>query len=190
MLIPIVDQGLERLLRADLALGEDVGDVSFDAPTGTWSAQLSRITVSAFLFGVSRSSQPARPSADRTTSDGRRERRPPSPVVELDYVLSVYAGSTRDEHQLLSDVLSVLVRHPVLPPEHLPHPLDSPVQLGLAHLDVSRMRDIWSSIGGSLRPAIELTVTAALDGLPWVPLPPLVERIEPQFVPVPHAATD
>lgn len=185
VLIPIVDVGIERLLRADLPLGDDVGDISFDAPTGSWSAQLSRITVNLFLFAVSRSSQPARPTPNRVLDDGRRERRPPLPLVEMSYLTSVYAGSTRDEHQLLSDVFTCFVTNTVLPAEHLPQPLESAVQLQLAPNDQGRVKDVWAGVGGTLRPSFELVVTAALDNLPWATLPPLVERITPVVSPLP-----
>src|SRR2546430_3856843 len=87
VLIPVVEQGVEALLRAALPLRKELGDVSFDAPTGSWSAQLSRITVDLFLFGLSRSSQPARPTPGRTGQDGRAERRRPLPMVELNYLV-------------------------------------------------------------------------------------------------------
>ncbi|MCU1688834.1 MAG: hypothetical protein JWN20_762, partial [Jatrophihabitantaceae bacterium] len=59
MLIPIVEDGLEAMLRSALPLPADVGDISFDPPASTWSAQLSRITVNLFLFEVARISQPS-----------------------------------------------------------------------------------------------------------------------------------
>ena len=62
MFISHVDSGLEKLLRTRLPLPEEMGDVSFDAPSGTWSAQLSRITVNLFLYDIQRSSQPSAPS--------------------------------------------------------------------------------------------------------------------------------
>ena len=55
MIIPMIDAGLEALLRNGLPLPETLGDVSFESPSGTWSAQLNRITVNLFLFGVGRS---------------------------------------------------------------------------------------------------------------------------------------
>ena len=60
MFISVLETGLERLLRSELPLPDDVGDVTFDAPTSNWSAQLSRVTVNLFLYDISRSSQPAR----------------------------------------------------------------------------------------------------------------------------------
>ena len=71
MIIPTVDTGLEALLRKGLPLPETVGDISFESPSGTWSAQLSRITVNLFLFGVGRSAAAAaavrRPHGERPT---------------------------------------------------------------------------------------------------------------------------
>ena len=55
MIIPTIDTGLESLLREGLPLPKSLGDISFESPSGTWSAQLSRITVNLFLFGVGRS---------------------------------------------------------------------------------------------------------------------------------------
>lgn len=186
MLIPVVEQGVEALLRAALPMRKELGDVSFDAPTGSWSAQLSRITVNLFLFGLSRSSQPARPTPGRTGQDGRAERRRPLPMVELNYLISTYAGTTRDEHQLLSDVFTCFVLNPVLPAEFLPRPLDSTVQMTLVPAEQGRGKDVWSGLSAALRPSFEVTVTAALEGLPWEAVPPRVERIEALAAPIPN----
>ena len=54
MLIPVVEDGLEHLLRATLPLSTEQGDISFDPPSSTWSAQVNRLTVNLFLYGVAR----------------------------------------------------------------------------------------------------------------------------------------
>ena len=84
MLIPLIEQGLEKLVRTTLPLPEQVGGVSFDPPSRTWAAQLSQITVSMFLFGIGRSAQPSRPVPDRTGPDGqlRPERRKAACAIE------------------------------------------------------------------------------------------------------------
>ena len=58
MLIPAVEDGIEKLLRATLPLPAEQGDISFEAPSSTWSASVNRLTVNAYLFGIARSSQP------------------------------------------------------------------------------------------------------------------------------------
>ena len=112
MIIPTIDTGLEALLRSGLPLPETVGDISFESPSGTWSAQLNRITVNLFLFGVGRSTQPPRPADRPRPSNGRVQRRNPIPMLELHYLVSAWAGVVRDEHQLLGDALACVMRPP------------------------------------------------------------------------------
>jgi hypothetical protein len=179
VLIPLIDQGLERLLRSELPLAESVGDVSFDAPSGSWAAQLSRITINAYLFAIGRSTVSVRPAMDRIRpGDDRIERRRPLPMVELSYLVSVYAGSTRDEHQLLGDVMTILETHASLAPPLLSESVESTVSLQLALPDQPRVKDVWNGVSAPLRPSLELTVTTALDGLPFEEMAPRARRIE------------
>lgn len=177
MLIAVVDDGLEELLRAALPLPVDQGDVSFEAPSSTWSAQVSRLTVNLFLFSVSRSTQPPRPPVVRPRADGSLERRFALPMVELSYLVSAWAGSPRDEHSLLGDVLTRLSAHQVLPPEHLPRTLSSPIQLTLATDDPTRQRELWSGLGGAPKASFTLVTTLAVDAYDWEPTPPRVTEI-------------
>jgi hypothetical protein len=177
VLIPTVEQGLEVLLRATVPLPDEVGDVSFDPPSGGWSASLSRVTVNLFLYEVGRSAQAPRPAAERAAANGRSERRPPLPMLDLCYLVSAWAGSARDEHLLLGDVLSSLLIHQVLPPEHLPTPLASNVQLAVGHESAGRARDVWGGIEAPLRASFTLLATVALDTLAWEELAPRVERV-------------
>lgn len=187
VLIPAVEEGIESFLRATLPLSRELGDVSFEAPSGTWAAQVNRITVNLFLYSVSRSPQPPRPMASRTGADGRLEQRAPLPMVQLSYLVSAWAGSTRDEHQLLGDVLTRLIAAQVLPPEHLGTPLSSNVQLTLAVDELNRPRDLWGGLGGSLRASFTLHATVASDAYPWQTAAPGVSAIEGMAAPVPAA---
>jgi hypothetical protein len=184
MVITAIDSGLEQLLRVSLPLPADLGDVSFDAPDRSWGAQLSRVTVNLFLFDVNRSAQPPRPLEQRTRADGQIERRPPQSLVQLTYLVTAWAGNTRDEHQLLGDVLGCLLRHQVLPPEHLSEPIVGSVQLALASSDGRNPGELWSSLDARLKPAFRLDVTAAVE-VPWGPTAAPVERIEGLVAPYP-----
>ena len=107
MFIRNVDESLERFIRERLALSDDLGDVTFEAPTSNWSAQLSRITVNLFLYDVGLSNQPSRTALRRVAEDGAAQQRAPQPMVRLGYLVSAWAGSPRDEHQLLGDLVSL-----------------------------------------------------------------------------------
>jgi hypothetical protein len=183
MIIPTIDTGLESLLRERLPLPATLGDISFESPSGTWSAQLSRITVNLFLFGVGRSTQQPRPATDRVV-DGRKQRRNPIPMLELHYLVSAWAGVVRDEHQLLGDALGCLIDSQVLPAEHLPMDMTAAVQLAIAPYDNTRAKDVWATVGGAIKPSFELIATTAGDALPFVELPPLVERVAAMVAPV------
>lgn len=171
-----VDAGLERMVRERLPLPEDIGDVTFDAPTSTWSAQLSRITVSLFLYDVRRSTQPSRSAVSRVDADGRGLRRRPQPMVELAYLVSAWAGSPRDEHQLLGDLVSMVSGTDVVPPEVFPTELSTSVTLATGD-DRNLGRELWSGIGGGLKASVSLIATVGADAFDWQEQAPPVERI-------------
>lgn len=176
MIIPAIDAGLEALVRDALPLPATVGDVSFDPPSGTWSAQLSRITVNMFLFGVGRSPQPPRPAVERVV-DGVRQRRPQLPMIEMHYLVSAWAGTVRDEHQLMGEILGLFIQSQILMPQYLSENPVSPIQLTIAPHDNNRAKDVWSTVGGTIKPSFELIVTTAIDAMPFADLPPAVERV-------------
>jgi hypothetical protein len=178
MFIRVVDEGLERLLRAVVPLPEELGDVSFETPTSGWSAKLSRITINLYLYDVNRSSHPNRAAVRRVDENGRGERRAPQPMVELNYLVSAWAGSPRDEHQLLGDVISRVAAVDILPPEYLSSPLASSVHLAFAEDDRHKARDVWNGAGGTLKASFPLQVTVAADSFAWADEPTAVTRIE------------
>jgi len=184
VLIPTVEDGLEALLRATLPLPEEVGDVSFEAPSSAWSAQVNRVTVNLFLYAVARSPLPPLPPAART-GPGGPERRPSLPLVQLSYLVSAWAGSTRDEHQLLGDVLTRLLSHQTVPAAHLPATLTSSVQLSLASDELNRPRELWAALGANHRAAFTLVVTMASDAFGWQPAATGVSAVEGLAAPVP-----
>jgi hypothetical protein len=185
MFIRAIDEGLERLLRAELPLPPELGEVSFDPPTGTWSAQLSRLTVNLFLYDVSRSSHPSRSPVVRAVPDAPAQRRLPLPMVQLGYLVSAWAGSPRDEHQLLGDVLDRLTGLGNLPPEYLPTPVSSTIQLALDQDAGNRPRELWGALGGQLKACFTIQASVAVDAFDWVDAPPAVARIEALTVPTP-----
>jgi hypothetical protein len=187
MFIRSVDEGLEQFLRAGLPLPPEVGDVSFDAPDGTWAAQLSRLTVNLYLYDVTRSTQPSRAPMQRSTGQGAPQRRTPQPMVELGYLVSAWAGTPRDEHQLLGDVVSLVAAHEHLAPELLGAPVSSSVWLNFGDDSHNRPRDLWSALGGSLKASFTLHVTVAADSFDWTEQAPAVQRIVALTAPIPRA---
>jgi hypothetical protein len=104
-------------------------------------------------------------------------------MLELHYLVSAWAGVIRDEHQLLGDVMTCLLRTTALPAEHLPVALPSPVQLLIEAYDGSRAKDVWATLGGTIKPSFELVVTSATDAPAFADLAPRVQRIEALVAP-------
>lgn len=187
MFIRTVDEALERLLRAELPLPPELGDVSFEPPTGTWSAQLSRLTVNLFLYDVGRSNQPSRSPVRRAGPDGSAQRRVPLPMVRLGYLVSAWAGSPRDEHQLLSEVINRVAGLTSLPAKYLPDDTASTVDLGFDGDDHNRTREIWTALGGQLKAACTVQVHLAADAFGWVAPAPAVQRVATLLAPFPRS---
>jgi hypothetical protein len=166
-----------------------VGDITFDSPSSTWSAQLSRITVNLFLYDVARSSHPSRAPVARVDANGRLERRLPQPMVQLCYLVSAWAGSARDEHQLLGDVFSRLAITQSIPDEFLSTDLSSSVHLFLDADGDNRLREIWGAVGGNLKASFTLQASVAADSFDWQSAPPLVERVSTLLAPIPKPTT-
>jgi hypothetical protein len=186
--ISVIEAGLEKYIRQELPLADEVGDVSFDAPTKNWSAQLSRVTVNLFLYDVSRSSNPVRSMIRRADDNGTRLRRTAQPMVELSYLVSAWAGSVKDEHMLLGDLVSRLMGVDSLPAEMLTQELSSSVALSFGGDNLNKNREIWSGLGGQLKASFTLHVDVAADTFDWAEEAPAVERVEALAAPVPSEA--
>jgi hypothetical protein len=183
--ISVIEAGLEKYIRQELPLAEEVGDVSFDAPTKNWSAQLSRVTVNLFLYDVARSNNPVRSITRRTTDDGTNLRRAAQPMVELSYLVSAWAGSIKDEHMLLGDLVSRIIGIDALPTEFLSEALSSSVAMSFGGDDRNKNREIWTGVGGQFKASFTLHVDVAADTFDWVEQAPPVERVEGLTAPVP-----
>jgi len=176
MFIADVDQALEQLVRERLPLPHDVGDVSFDPPNETWSASLSRLTINLFLHQVARSTQPGRAPIIREADEGERGfRRKALPMIELGYLVSAYAGSPRDEHQLLGNAVSLFAGIATVPPELTPSTLASTVNIVLG--DEIKPREIWQGVGGKLRASFSIRANVAADTWDWERQAPSVESV-------------
>lgn len=189
MFIRDVDEGLERMLRTRLPLPEDIGDISFEAPTSTWSAQLSRLTVNLFLYHLDRSAQPSRSPQTRVDPSGRPERRGAQPMIELGYLISAWAGSPRDEHQLLGEVVSLFAGMSTLPADYAADALNSSVSLSLGGDERTRPREVWQGVNGQLKACALLRATVAADTWDWAEQPPAVSRVAVLSSPIPRGVT-
>ncbi|SDT82467.1 Protein of unknown function [Streptomyces sp. TLI_053] len=178
-----VDEGLRRLL-AESGLETSGVDVVFDAPTRDWAARRSAPTVCVFLYDVREDhSRRASGAGEVYDADGfLAARRAPARWFELTYLVTAWASRPQDEHRLLSQVLRCLVSTDALPARLLTGSL---AELGLivgldgggTGLDAPAASDVWSALGGELKPSLGLRVRAPLAGAVTATAPPVTEGL-------------
>lgn len=180
MVLPALEQSLERWLRAALPLPAEAGDVSFETPNGTWGSAVSRPTVNLFMHEISRGSRPHAFLPPREGQDGVLEEVMPAPRIAFTFLVSAWAGGVRDEHLLLGDVLRTVLGTPSLPEEHLDEGLTGPVELTMGDSPVNRVKDVWSGIDGKLRASLLLVATLPVPVGEVQPVAPGVTSLDSQ----------
>ncbi len=166
-MIGAVDEALRRAVRE--AVPDGAVAVSFEAPTKDWAARRNGPAVDLYLYDVHE--VVARRHAGRVPlrEDGRVVGvRSPQRWYALSYLLTCWTSRPEDEHALLSACLVGLLRHESLPPAWLDSggvALDQACQLQVAQPPPTDRKspDLWSALGGELKPSLHLEVVVALD---------------------------
>ncbi|WP_298269399.1 Pvc16 family protein [Geobacter sp.] len=143
--------------------------IAFDRPTEQFNPQ--QTTVDLFLYDVRenvelRSSEPV---VERAGGEAVI-RRPPLRVACSYLVTAWPVGGTEpalQEHRLLSQVLQVLSRYPIIPPAFLQGGLagqEPPLPMVAALVDRQKnLSEFWTALGNRLRPSLTVTVTIGID---------------------------
>ena len=164
-----VDESLRALVKRDALNGSKV-EIAFDAPTKDWVARRNAPTIDMYLYDI-REDVTRRDTSWVEVRDEKgivTERRLPPRRFRLSYLVTAWTNRPEDEHRLLSALLSCFVRHEFMPSEVLTGTLEGqhlPVLINVA-LPVPADRsiaDVWSAMGGELKPSLDVIVTAPLD---------------------------
>lgn len=177
-----LDQSIRNLFERDVLNGSGV-DLDFEAPTKEWAAKLNKPTIDVFLYDI-REDLSRREVMFEEVRDGSGkviDRRQPPRRFRFAYLLTAWTKRPEDEHRLLSSILGCLVQNDRLPPEVLAGSLEGierPIitQVAMA-IDEDRMySNVWSALGGELKPSINLVCIAPLDVSRVLPFgPPVTE---------------
>jgi uncharacterized protein DUF4255 len=167
-----VDDVLKGLLGGGALAGSGI-DVSFDAPTRDWAARRNAPAINAYLYDIREDVQ-RRQRGHAAVRDERhievKRRRPPR-WFRLSYLVTAWTRQPQDEHRLLSAALATLLPRELLPPSELPGALGAmglsmPMTVAGIHTESRSLAEIWSALGGELKPSIDLVVTAPFPGYP------------------------
>ena len=169
-----VDDVLKRLLSGGALAGTGV-EVAFDAPTRDWAARRNAPTVNAYLYDI-REDVRRRERGAIAVKDERgvvlRRRQPPR-WFRLSYLVTAWTKRPQDEHRMLSAILATLLPREVLPPEELTGALAAlgltvPLTVAALHTEARSLAEIWSALGGELKPSLDVVITAPFPVLPRV----------------------
>jgi hypothetical protein len=181
-LIHDVDESLRALVRRDVADGSDV-DVLFDAPTKDWAARRNGPTIDIYLYDIREDLRRRQQGMIGVLDDAGHTvaRRQPPRFFKLSYLLTAWTQRPEDEHRLLSGVLACFLAHDKLPDELLVGQvaaigLPVAVTVGLPPPEDRSFADVWSALGGELKPSLDIVVSVPVDTRQvMVAGPPVVE---------------
>jgi Pvc16 N-terminal domain len=163
-----VDEALRSLIRREGLVSPDV-EVVFDAPTKDWASRRNSPTVDVYLYDIREDMRRRERGQINEYGDGGRvvARRLPPRYFKLSYLVTAWTQRPEDEHRLLSSMLTGLLRHDAIPRDLLAEPMDSglPVALtiGLPPPEDRAFADVWSALGGELKPSLDVVVTVPTD---------------------------
>jgi hypothetical protein len=164
-----VDEALRALVRAEVLDGSDV-DVVFDAPTKDWAARRNAPTVNLYLYDIREDlRRRERGWLEEQGPDGYVVARRPAPRhFKLSYLVTAWTQRAEDEHRLLASLLRCFLRHDALPDELVVGELaetglEVPITVGLPPPEDRAFADVWSALGGELKPSLDIVVIAPID---------------------------
>ncbi|CAL9500065.1 hypothetical protein SUDANB171_03405 [Streptomyces sp. enrichment culture] len=179
-----VDEVLKGLLGGGALTGSGI-DVSFEVPSRDWAARRNGPVINAYLYDI-REDTGRRHRGQVAVRDDRDitvQRREPPRWLRLSYLVTAWTKQPEDEHRLLSAVLATLLPRDTLHPSELPDSLRAlgmPVPLTVAgpHGEARSLADIWSALGGELKPSVDVTLTAPFPLSPEYDVaPPIKEAV-------------
>lgn len=165
-MIQDVDETLRALVKREALNGSQV-EIAFDAPTRDWAARRNAPTINLFLYDI-REDMTRRDAAMAPlyAGEGYVTGHSPAPRrFKLSYLLTAWTQRPEDEHRLLAACLAALIRHDVLAPAEMEGALAEQTIPALVTVALPlgpdrSIADIWSAMGGEMKPSLDIVLTA------------------------------
>jgi hypothetical protein len=187
-MIAEVDQALGELVREIPGIPKDV-DVVFDAPTKDWAARRNAPTVNLYLYDIREDlRRRERGFVETRNESGIVVTRSPGPrFFKLSYLVTAWTQRPEDEHRLLDGLLRALLPFDALPAELMTGSLAEmgrpvAVTVALPPPEDRAFADVWSSLGGELKPSLDVVVTVPMaTGVVFQAGPPVTAGVHADF---------
>jgi hypothetical protein len=172
-MISAIDEALKTMIRTD-ALG-DASDVEvvLDAPTKDWAARRNAPTINLYLYDIREDLRRRETGwVERVANGSVVSRRPVPRFFKLSYLVTAWTKRPEDEHRLLASLMECFLHYDAMPP-HLSPPavtesgLVVPMTVGLPPPEDRAFADVWTALGGELKPSLDVVVIAPMEiGIP------------------------
>ena len=164
-----VDDALRELLRTEVLRSGDV-DIVLEAPTKDWAARRNAPTVNLYLYDI-REDMRRRSRGRLNEYDDQGQiaaRHLPPRYFKLSYLLTAWTQRPEDEHRLLSALLMSLLAFDAMPAEVLTGSLRElalpvPLTVALPPPEDRAFADVWTALGGELKPSLDVVVSAPVE---------------------------
>lgn len=178
-----VDAALQALILQEARGTKDV-EVVYEAPTTDWAGRRNAPTINVYLYDIREDlRRRSRGLVNEYAEDRVVARQLPPRYFKLSYLITAWTQRPTDEHRLLSALLECFLRFEAFPRAYLTGSLADlglPVALtiGLPPPEDRSFADVWTALGGELKPSLDLVVSAPIDtGQRWAAGPPVDEQV-------------
>ena len=159
-----------RCCACDPELSDEL-DIVFDAPTKDWSAHLNGRTIDLYLYDIREDMRRRQSGLYETRDEANRvtARQDAPRWFKLSYLVTAW-GTKRpvDEHRTLAAVLRCFLLHDRFPQDVLAGSLADirvpiPYTCALPPPEDRALSDVWSALGGELKPSLDVVVVVPFD---------------------------
>jgi hypothetical protein len=174
-----LDQTISAMLKTGAGPGSSLASatVSFDLPDATWRGGLAGLTINCYLYDISENLEMRTYEPLVSVAAGGAAALRADPPIRINCSYCVTAWSTAatdpvlDEHDLLSQVLVVLLRNQPVPDSVLQGALAGqipPYPLVIASQDgvVKHHPQFWTALDQKLKPSLNYVLTLAMPITP------------------------
>ncbi len=154
--------------------------IAFDRPSDPYSP--TQTTINLFLYDLRENLELRNNEPIMTTSAGQASIATAPIRLACTYLVTAWPVGGTDialrEQQLLSEVLQVLSKYPLIPASFLQGSLaaqDPPLPLVALHPDaLKNISEFWTSLGNKLKPSLSVTVTVSMPVFAPVSAPTVI----------------
>lgn len=163
-----VDSALRTLVEREV--GTRDAEIVFDAPTREWAGRRNAPTIDIYLYDIREDMRKrSRGVINEYDSEVRVvSRHLPPRYFKLSYLVTAWTQRPEDEHRLLSSLLTCFLRFDAVPTDLVAGPLAElglpvPITIALPPPEDRAFADVWSALGGELKPSIDIVVSIPVD---------------------------